>query len=479
MRRTLLFLTLFTFIFASACKKSFVRKDVLVMLLDKTINTLNPYESKSPYEKMISSLICFQLFYYDIKTKRLRSGFVENHEVKNNGRKWIFKLKKERYFRSGALVSSKLIKYNIENYLLKGSLAHIFSNIKRVVAKGQYEFVIHLKKSDYEFDALLASSKGFGIVDPTSGDIISGYGPYRLVSFKKGIAVLKRNSAFKEWVVETDKIIFKSVLSEKKRYSALLANKADVVVLKSIQNLLEVDANSFLRKSQSSFGDYLYMKVNRKKINKPLRDSVAGYFMARNYFAKTVFFGYAKPAVSILPEYSMYNLNAEYILFYNPEKVMRLSENSGEKKLKVLINTGDENIKKALDLWVKLLKANNITASVAFKKGNRGRIETDNVYDIIFDVRRNYMIHPAELMFHPVFTKALTFKAKMYILKGLGEKNKQRRRDYFLRAAVELARNSDTVSVLELPFYFVASKNVYGLARAGRGRFDKVRVYVK
>lgn len=145
------------------------------------------------------------------KDGNLIDTVASSHEIKENGKIYVFTLRDGIKFHNGSLVTIDDIVYSMENLADVGKNTSAFSNVEKVEATDDKTVVITLKEPDTEFLAYLTAA-----IVPKDVDVAvtpTGTGPYMYVSRSPGENIIV--TRFKDYWDDRpylDDITFKIIL---------------------------------------------------------------------------------------------------------------------------------------------------------------------------------------------------------------------------------------------------------------------------
>ncbi|APZ52916.1 ABC transporter substrate-binding protein [Salipiger abyssi] len=149
---------------------------------------------------------------------------------------WRFKLREDITFSDGSPLNAEVVKWNIESMLDESDPKHNapwFKPIESVEVTGPFELEIHTKAP---YPALLDQMSMFFLMSPgwtedhDSANDAMGSGPYELVSYTSGDAVvLKARDDYWGTAPEFDTVTIKSIPESATRVAGLLAGELDLV----------------------------------------------------------------------------------------------------------------------------------------------------------------------------------------------------------------------------------------------------------
>lgn len=273
-------------------------------------------------------------------TLELENRLAESYEVSEDGKTWIFHLKKGIEFHSGNPFNAEAVKKNFDRILNhKLRRTSLYSPvIDSVEVVDDYTVKFNLKMSFGPFPYILAHTAGC-IVDPDSygedGKFIkaSGTGPFMFEKWEKGeYLTLKANPEYRTGAPKVDKLMFKIIPEDTTRTMMLETGELDVAErlstfevdrIKDIKGMKVYSANS-LRVM------YFGLKVSHPILkDKKVRQAIA-YAVDREGISKSIMGGYA-PLINTPTAFDTNGYVAIDGYTYDPEKAGALLDEAGWK----------------------------------------------------------------------------------------------------------------------------------------------------
>lgn len=211
--------------------------------------SMDPAQAWDDISVFFASNIFETLVRLNPETFDLEPSLALSWEAKNQGKMWVFKLRKNVKFHDGTDFNAQAVVFSFQRQLDKDfkfryfdflPFEEIFKNIKSVVTIDPYTVVFHLHDSFYPFLSILSSS-GASIISPTAAKKYKakfcqnpvGTGPFRLKSWDKpDRIILEANSEYWKGKAGFDEFVYKVI----PKYDQLhkLFRQGDIDILDSI-----------------------------------------------------------------------------------------------------------------------------------------------------------------------------------------------------------------------------------------------------
>jgi peptide/nickel transport system substrate-binding protein len=199
------------------------------------LDSLHPYAYSGGGISGIWQHVIEPLIEMDFSRSEYRGVLAESWEFQ--GKKWLFRLRKNIRFHDGSRFTSKDVLFSIDRMIndRKSLQASNFADVTGVEAPDDYTVIITTKKPNA---VLLERLNNRFIVSRTAAENIGGQlddykigtGPYKLVSWQRGgNLMLLRNDDYWGAKAEIKEALFKTVKEESARVAGLLAGQADVI----------------------------------------------------------------------------------------------------------------------------------------------------------------------------------------------------------------------------------------------------------
>ncbi|PMC38557.1 hypothetical protein CJ195_08835 [Bacillus sp. UMB0899] len=167
-------------------------KNVVKILLSQEIKTLDPmnallYSEAHLITHLYNTLVTF-------KDGELRPSLAYAWKQQDNGRKWVFHLRKSVFFHNGEMLSARDVKYTIERIVSnpQSPVSPLLEDINKVEIVGSHKICFYLKEQNYFFPRIL-SSFHCSILNYSfqHDNSINGTGPFMLQERKEHFIRLK------------------------------------------------------------------------------------------------------------------------------------------------------------------------------------------------------------------------------------------------------------------------------------------------
>ncbi|HXH11025.1 MAG TPA: ABC transporter substrate-binding protein [Alphaproteobacteria bacterium] len=337
-----------------ACAEQPRRGGTLRIAYEADITGMDPHTSLG-----IQAMYVEQNLYNTLVTIDENNEFVpdlaESWEVQEDGRVYLFHLRKGVKFHDGADLTAEAVKWNFERLLNpaeKVITARYFEPIIEAVdAIDQHTLRIALKyPTNTLLPALAIYRVGFMIVSPEaykkwgSRDLAhhpAGTGPFKLAKWQQNQVIeLERNpNYFKKGLPYLDRLEFLIMKDGVTRATALRAGEVDFVnevPLEHAERLADDSAIHVYRGLDAS-KIYIPFNVQRKPFDDlRVRQALAGYGISRQTISKVAFLGLAQPLLGIIPPGTRGHQDILEMYPFNPGKAKALLKEAGFDERKPL-----------------------------------------------------------------------------------------------------------------------------------------------
>lgn len=289
-------------------------------------------------------------------TTDIKPCLAESWTISPDGLVYTFKLREGVKFHDGTTFDADAVKYNIERQMPPNDLsrfpyaAFTFGYVKSVEAAGEYSVKITLVQPYTPFLANLAMSQGAPMVSPAAlknsetGDVNEnpcGTGPYRFVSWQRGVAVtMARNDDYWGAAALVKNLVIQITPDNATRAAQMMTGAIDGMNGLDPPNVAAVRAKGAQIFSAEGMNvSYMAFNVRRAPFNDPaLREAVIRAVNV-DELVSSLYQGYASPAYSILPAFMPgYNPDARPFA-YDPERAKALLEREGRSGLRIRMIT--------------------------------------------------------------------------------------------------------------------------------------------
>jgi len=290
----------------------FSENDSLIYLRFSDARSLDPGKTTDQYSGEVTSNIFEGLLRYKRGTYTLEPCLARKWEMKDQGKKWIFFLRKGIYFHDHTELDAQSVLYSFKNRMKfadteYGKWKLFFPYIIEIKAVDKYIVEILLSKPFAPFLTALTDPVAFivakGSMDNSDFKPV-GTGPYKFNSWLKGKSIiLDKNEKYWEGEVNLSRVIFKIIANPTKRVSQLKSGQADVLAIRSAYENTEFvgnrNINTYFSQPNGTF--YLGFNTRKKPFNRVEVRRAFSHLINKEILVKQTFQNLAIPAVSPLP----------------------------------------------------------------------------------------------------------------------------------------------------------------------------------
>lgn len=297
----------------------------------------------------------------------LVGDLAETFQSEQDGRKWIFKLRKGVTFHNGKDLTSDDVVASYRHHMGKDSMsgARTFvETIEHVLADGPLTVVFLLKAGNLDFPHQL-SETFFPIMPSVDGaaDWRSGIrsGPYILRDWRPGVyARLERNPNYhKEGRPHLDAVEFAVINDVPSRMNALIAGAVDAICSRPDLSVIDmiVRRNSRIRIAAvpGNFCFSMPMNVTVPPFDdRDVRHAIK-WALQREEVAKQIFRGYASPGNdTLIAPTQKYAIDPQPVFRFDPDRARYHLRKAGLSRLKVGLSMSDAVVNGAVDAAIML-----------------------------------------------------------------------------------------------------------------------------
>jgi len=308
---------------------------------------LNPILATDSASGDINSLIYNGLIKYDENLK-LTGDLAKNWEIKENGKKIIFYLRKNVKWHDGKKFTSKDVLFTYRKLVSPETLTPYSSDfklIKKIETPDDYTVIVYYKKPF----APALETWGIGVIPEhiyKNGDFNThpanrnptGTGPYKLKEWKTGeYLILEANPEYFEGKPYIKNVVYRIIPDASIQFLELRKENIDLMGLTPFQwkFLREKDYLKNFKKFRYPSFSYTYMGYNLKNElfkDKRIRRAIA-FAIDKNEIIDAAIFGLGKKATGPFPPQSWaYNPEVKDIK-YNPTEAKKILQNLGWKDI--------------------------------------------------------------------------------------------------------------------------------------------------
>jgi peptide/nickel transport system substrate-binding protein len=318
-------------------------RDTIIYLQPSDVITLDPGEATDFYSAEVISNIFEGLVRFKANSFVIEPCLASRWEIKENGRKWVFYLRKGIEFHNGETFNSDSVVYSFLIRMKKKERDYnkwnfLYSFISSVKALDEYKIEITLVKPYIPFLTILAETTNF-IISPNSyrdkAFIPIGTGPFKFSKWTKGESlVIEKNNNYWSESAKIYKVVFKVVKDPQWRILQIKNKNADIISIGSAKEYDELASNNeIIFKSITSLSvHYLAFNTSKKPFDKlEVRKSVA-HIINKKILNTSIFQKLAINATTPLPPHLFgFNKNIKDYNF-DIKKAKTLLEKAGYHK---------------------------------------------------------------------------------------------------------------------------------------------------
>jgi len=352
---------------------------VLTMARSTDIFTFDPYATQDDNSIFTEATIYDGLVRLAPDGRTIQPALATKWSISANGKTARFTLRKGVEFSNGTPLTSKDVAWSLRRDAdPKGSWGFLFAPVSNVTADGPSTVTIHMKSAFAPllpalttFAASIYSKANYDKYGKAFGQHPLGTGPFALKKWTKGVSLeLKRNTHYWEpGKPHLDGIKFTVVGDDNSKILQLQSGQVDVIDKVPPNLLSKLRANPQVKVQEINGTAVGWITINEKV--KPLNDKYVRLAMAwavdRAGIAKSVYFGAAQPAKSIMPSSTLfYDRNAGpigYSLVKAKQFLARSSSTHGFK-VQIMIPAGDASSQGIATIWADSLKKIGINATL-------------------------------------------------------------------------------------------------------------------
>lgn len=272
--------------------------------------TLDPGKFEDFYSQEAIANVFEGLVRLDAETLEVEPCLAERWEVRDNARRWLFRLRRGVRFHDGREFNAGAVVSSLSRRMANGNgeytaFARVFPFIAEVRAVDDWSVEIRLLRPYASFLASLVDLRA-AIVAPGAGAGFQpiGTGPYAVSDWGAGRPlVLRRHAGYWGGAARIDTLIFKSEKSASLRVSQIKNGSVQVAMVRSAAEYGELAGRADVRIiSQASLSTgYLGFNCFRAPFNLPLVRQAFAHLLNKGVLVRRVFQNLAEPADSFLP----------------------------------------------------------------------------------------------------------------------------------------------------------------------------------
>ena len=245
----------------------------------------------------------------------------ESWTITNNGRDYIFKLRRNVKFHDGTPFNAEAVAFNVERQLPQNATSKmayagfVFGDVERVEVVDEYTVKIVLHQENAAFLRNMAMSYASPIVSPTAlkrynNDVSThpaGTGPYKLDYWDHGNqVVLTRNEDYWGAKPKVDHVVYRVIGDVNDRVRALANGEVDIIANINADVIPEISSHSNLKIMEARGINTNYIVYNCRDDHitskRDVREAIA-YAINVRAMIKELYKEYADYAPSFFPSF--------------------------------------------------------------------------------------------------------------------------------------------------------------------------------
>ena len=319
---------------------------------------------------------------YDITTKKVQPLLAESWKSEDNGKRWVFKIRKGVKFHDGSALTAEAVKGSIERTIkMKKSASYIWDAVQKIEAPDA-DTVVFTLKNPAPMDLICAASYAAFIISPAavakdsawfnSGND-GGTGPYQIAKVQKGEQiVLKRFDGYwRGWKDgQFDGVIIKKYAESSSRRQLLEKGDALITAELSASDLkaLAKNKNLTIHGDPSWKNAIGFWNTQKEPINNADFRRALCYAYPYQEVIKNVLNGRARTATGLIPSGLWSHSDKLGVQTFDMDKaksyLKKSGVNPGKYKLEVTFTTGSEVYRSAMQIYKANLKKLGIELNI-------------------------------------------------------------------------------------------------------------------
>ncbi len=315
-------------------------RDTIIYVRTIDSASMEPGKAVDFYSNQVLSNIFEGLVRFKKETLIIEPCLARSWEAKDNGKRWIFRLRRGVKFHNGEIFDAKAVvksfKRRMGNYRSEyEKWEYFFPYLKDIKLIDRYTVEIVLNKAYAPFLTALTDPAA-SIVAPGcyKGNSFKpiGTGPFKFEKWEKGkFLIIKRNEFYWDGKTGLSKVTYKIVKNTGTKFLHIKNNIADISEIRSAKEYEEFKGDKEVRFLFFPSFRIHYLAFNTKKepFNKVEIRRVFCHLIDKKMLIRHVFQNLAIPAVTPIPPY-LFGFNKKIVDYdYNIVKVKELLKKSG------------------------------------------------------------------------------------------------------------------------------------------------------
>lgn len=317
----LVFLVLVGFLtfFPSMCLGQAKSGGSLVIAFDSDLKQLDPHKGMTGAEGTIFTLICDNLV-NSSKAFEAKPGLAESWEVTQNGKEWIFRLRKGVKFHNGREMTAEDVKFNMDRIMdpnVGAAMRSRYTMVESVIVVDPYTVKFVLKQPS---GALLSAFFGSGVQTPIiapecvdkEGKVTQpiGTGPFLFVEWRANdhSKFKKFKDYWQKGLPYLDEVVIKPVPDETVRLTSIRTGDVDIAYRLPVDEVARLIQKP--QKEISFFTDirdstlFLHFNVSKTPFNDVRVRQAVAYGMNKEEIAMAIYRGHGEVVNQAFPRKS-------------------------------------------------------------------------------------------------------------------------------------------------------------------------------
>lgn len=349
----------------SGAQGSPVQGGTLTFARQADIFTFDPYNTQDDESIFTEMQIYDRLVALAPSGKGVVPELATSWSIAKNGLTANFHLRPGVKFSNGTPLTAADVVFSLTRAInQKGSWGFLFSPVRRAVAVNSSTVQLQMSTpfapllaALSTFAASIYSESNFKKYGSQEGDHPLGTGPFALQSWSPGSKlVLVRNKYYwQQGKPYLNKVVFNNVSNDNSRVLQLESGAADVIDNPPPNQVSAIKAHGDQVESVlGSAVGWVTLNEHVQPLNEANVRLALAYAMDRGAVAKTVYFGLAKPAMSVIPSGTFYYNPKTNPITFNLTKAKELLAHSTVPHgftLNVMIASGDTASLDQTEIW--------------------------------------------------------------------------------------------------------------------------------
>ncbi|MGH7773664.1 MAG: ABC transporter substrate-binding protein [Candidatus Binatia bacterium] len=321
------------------------RGGTITLSISKELASMNPLVNTSSTEARIRELMFEPLLAVDLKGA-IVPRLAEAWEVANNGRLYIFRLRKGVKFHNGKEVTAEDVKFAMDYTMNAKNGAYGFEDlnaVERVEVADKYTLRVHVKRHHPLFLTMLTEIRAFSVIPKESlpeglrkpPTFPAGTGPFKFVEWQPGQRIVfERFGDYWGHKALVDRVVMREIGDATVRFTALRAGDVDIIErtpYEWVQQIVQgkIRGIGFAKAARAGARNLEFNVADPPFNNKKLRLAVA-HALDKKEILQAAYFGLADPSDQRFPEGHVWHFDVPSPQF-DPNKARAFLKEAGYK----------------------------------------------------------------------------------------------------------------------------------------------------